>query len=135
MSIEYKDIRQFTPDELQELFLSVKWESGRYPEKLSIAMENSDTVYSAWGNHKLIGLINALDDGIMTVYIHFLLVNPEFQGKGIGKELLRMMTEKYKDYLRVVLVSDENETGFYQNSGFDLAKGTKAMFINRFQAV
>ena len=46
--------------------------------------------------------------------------------------MLRLVTDKYKDYLRIVLVADDKETGFYKNSGFELAKGTMAMFINRF---
>jgi len=132
MGIEYKDTHEFQSNELQNLFLSVKWESGRYPEKLVIAMKHSDTVFSAWDNEKLIGLINVLDDGVMTAYIHFLLVSPEYQGKGIGKELLCMIINKYKDYLRIVLVSDDKETGFYQKNGFELAKKTNPMFISRF---
>ena len=132
MSFQYKDIKNFQSIDLENLFLSVKWVSGNHPDKLVVAMENSDTVFSAWDNKKLVGLINSLDDCCMTVYVHFLLVHPEYQGKGIGKELLRMVNNKYKDYLRVVLIADEEETGFYQNNGFDLAVGTKAMFINRF---
>jgi Acetyltransferases len=131
MDIKYKDTQSFQADELENLFLSVKWESGRYPKKLVIAMEHSDTVFSAWNDEKLIGLINVLDDGIMTAYIHFLLVDPEYQGIGIGKELLCMLKEKYKDYLRIVLTSEEDKTGFYQNSGFELSEA-KTMFINRF---
>jgi len=132
MSIEYKDIKSFQAKQLEDLFLSVKWESGRHPEKLVEAMRNSGAVFSAWDNDTLVGLINALDDSIMTAYVHFLLVNPEYQGKGIGKELLRMVKDKYQDYLRIVLVSDDNEIGFYQNSDFVLGRGTTAMFINRF---
>ena len=132
MEISYKDIQSFQPEALQELFLSVEWESGQYPEKLAIAMAHSGCVFSAWDDGKLIGLVNALDDGVMTAYVHVLLVHPEYQGKGIGTELLRMATDKYKDYLRIVLVADGKETVFYQKSGFELAKGTVAMFINRF---
>ena len=132
MATTYKDTKMFQAEDLQNLFLSVNWESGKHPEKLVVAMEHSDSVFSAWDNRKLIGLINALDDGIMTAYVHYLLVNPEYQGKGIGKELLRLITNKYSDYLRIVLVADDKEIGFYQNSGFGLATGTSAMFINRF---
>jgi len=128
MNISYKDHQNFQPKELQDLFLSVKWESGKYPEKLVVAMQNSGTVFSAWDNKKLIGLINVLDDKIMTAYVHFLLVNPDYHGKGIGKELLRMVADKYSDYLRIVLISDDEEVGFYQNSGFAVAKGTSALF-------
>lgn len=109
MDIEYKDTHTFKSEELQDLFLSVKWLSGKYPEKLVIAMKKSSSVFSAWVGDKLIGLINVLDDGVMTAYVHFLLVNPEYQGKGIGKELLSMVMKKYNDYLRIVLISEEKE--------------------------
>lgn len=36
MEIEYKQTKDFTADELQKLFLSVHWESGNYPENLSV---------------------------------------------------------------------------------------------------
>ena len=42
MHMVYKDTKIFEPKELQDLFLSVEWESGRYPEKLAVAMEHSD---------------------------------------------------------------------------------------------
>jgi len=45
MNIEYKNIKEFSEDELQRLFLSVEWLSGRYPEKLKVAMHNSATVF------------------------------------------------------------------------------------------
>ena len=85
MDIRYKDIRDFTPQELQDLFLSVGWSSGNYPDKLAIAMKNSDTVFSAWDNQKLVGLVNVLDNGIMTTHRHYLLISPEYQHIGIGE--------------------------------------------------
>ena len=71
MGITYKDTNKFQVEELQNLFLSVGWESGKHPKKLVTAMEHSGSIFSAWDNGKLIGLINALDDGVMTAYVHF----------------------------------------------------------------
>ena len=48
MSIIYKDTKEFRPGDLQELFLSVEWSSGHFPEKLALAMQNSGSVFSAW---------------------------------------------------------------------------------------
>ncbi len=55
--IEYKQTKEFTVDQLQRLFLSVNWESGKYPEKLVRAMLNSSRVISAWDVDKLVGLV------------------------------------------------------------------------------
>ena len=114
---------------MQELFLSVEWSSGHYPDKLVVAMKNSDTVFSAWDNGRLIGLINVLDDSVMTAYVHYLLVNPEYQGQGTGKELLRLVTEKYKDYLRIVLIAENDKIVFYENCGFKKSIEDTPMFI------
>ena len=93
MEITYKDIHDFDQQELQDLFLSVEWSSGHYPEKLVVAMKHFETVYTAWDGKKLVGLICAMDDGAMTAYVHYLLVRPEYQHLGIGKRLVEMMKE------------------------------------------
>lgn len=129
MSIEYKSIHDFTPQELERLFLSVEWSSGHYPEKLSAAMKNYETVISAWDGEKLVGMICAMDDGVMTAYIHYLLVDPEYQGRKIGRTLVDMVKEKYKDYLRIVLISYNNEAHFYESCGFKRENESSPMCI------
>ncbi len=129
MPIIYKDTHDFNKKELQELFLSVEWSSGHYPDKLVVAMKNFKTVYTAWDDGKLIGLICAMDDGIMTAYIHYLLVNPDYHKLGIGKKLVEKMKEKYKEYLRIVIVAYNDEVGFYEACGFKKADDASPMFI------
>ncbi|HIZ83197.1 MAG TPA: GNAT family N-acetyltransferase [Firmicutes bacterium] len=129
MKIVYKDIHRFAKDELQDLFLSVHWSSGAYPEKLVKAMENFQTVYSAWDNEKLVGLICAMDDGIMNAYVHYLLVHPDYQHMGIGKALVDRIKETYHSYLRIVLVAYNSGLGFYESCGFEKAEDAVPMYI------
>ena len=129
IEIVYKDIHDFNQKELQNLFLSVEWSSGHYPEKLVVAMKHFETVYTAWDNDKLVGLICAMDDSIMTAYVHYLLVRPDYQHLGIGKQLVEMVKEHYKNYLRIVLVAYNEELQFYQSCGFKKADDASAMFI------
>lgn len=129
MEIIYKDIHNFSQNDLQELFLSVEWSSGHYPEKLVIAMKNFETVYTAWDGSKLVGLICAMDDGVMTAYIHYLLVKPDYQHLGIGKQLVKKIKDTYKDYLRLVIVAYNDEVGFYESCGFEKADNASPMFI------
>ena len=84
MSFKYKEIHDFSEQELKDLFLSVEWSSGHFPDKLVIAMKNFKTVISAWDGDKLVGMICAMDDGIMNAYVHYLLVRPEYQGQSTG---------------------------------------------------
>ena len=129
MDITYKDIRDFSEKDLEELFLSVDWSSGHFPEKLVVAMKNFKTVFSAWDEDKLVGMICVMDDGIMNAYVHYLLVNPVYHGKTIGRTLVEMVKEKYKDYLRVAVIAYDNEARFYENCGFEKSKDASPMFI------
>lgn len=81
MEITYSQDREFTKEELEELFLSAGWDSGRYPERLKRAMHGYSLVISARDGGKLAGLICAMDDGEMTAYVHYLLVAPEWRGR------------------------------------------------------
>lgn len=128
--IKYLGTRVFTKEQLQELFKSVGWLSANYPERLFKAMNNCETVFTAWDNDKLVGLVNAIDDGELTAYVHYLLVNPEYQGQGIASELLRMVKEKYKNYLYVILVAENKPLiEFYSKNGFEATSDTQVMEI------
>ena len=127
--IVYKNTHNFSKKELKGLFLSVEWSSGHFPDKLAIAMKNFETVYSAWDGDKLVGMVCAMDDGIMNAYVHYLLVRPEYQLKGIGKELLQRIKDHYKDYMRIVVVAYNDEIKFYEYCGFEKAEDASPMFI------
>ena len=52
--ISYLETRDFTKVQLQELFKSVGWLSANYPERLFKAINNCETVFTAWDNNKLV---------------------------------------------------------------------------------
>lgn len=84
MVITYTDEKKFTKEQTQRLFLSVGWVSGQYPERLHKALMGSSTVFSAWDGERLVGLVRVLDDTEMVAYMHYVLVDPEYQGRGIA---------------------------------------------------
>ena len=127
--IEYRDIHDFSPEQLQRLFRSVGWSSGEFPDKLVIAMRNYETVLSAWDGDVLVGMVCAMDDGIMTAYVHYVLVDPDHQGMGIGGHLMAMLKGRYSEYLRIVLIAYDAELGFYEHMGFEKGKDESPCFI------
>ena len=128
MNILYTDARNFTEEQLEKLFLSVDWESGRFPERLKKALDNCGTVYTAWDGEELVGLANGIDDGEMTAYVHYLLVSPEYQGQGIATRLLELMKKHYSGYHHFFLVAEhKNLVGFYEKQGFNEQTETSVM--------
>lgn len=127
--IEYKTVKDFTKEALQRLFLSVEWSSGHFPEKLVLAMKGFSTVCSAYDGDKLVGMACAMDDGVMNAYLHYLLVDPAYQGQGVGRRLVEMIKQKYKDYLRIAVIGYDAELSFYENCGFVKSKDASPLFI------
>ena len=78
----YTEEKKFTKEQVQQLFLSVHWISGNYPDRLYKALMNSSTVLTVWDDEKLVGLIRVLDDTEMLAQIHYVLVHPDYQGNG-----------------------------------------------------
>ena len=110
MAITYSTKKDFSSQELEGLFLSVEWSSGHFPDKLA-------------------GMICAMDDGIMNAYVHYLLVNPAYHGRKIGRTLVEKMKERYADFTRIAVIAYNNELSFYENCGFSKADDASPMFI------
>ncbi len=131
--IEYKQTKEFTAMQLQRLFLSVNWESGKYPEKLVRAMQNSTRVISAWDGDKLVGLVRALDDGETVAFLHYLLVDPEYQGYHIGDNLMNQIISLFDNLLYVKIIpSDPKTIPFYERYGFRQYDNYSAMVRKQF---
>ncbi|MCD8556448.1 MAG: GNAT family N-acetyltransferase [Bacteroides graminisolvens] len=130
MNIIYKEIKDFTEKDVETLFLSVNWTSGRYPKRLIKALKASSLVVTAWDGDKLVGLIRVVDDGEMVAFLHYLLVHPDYQGKGIAGNLVFIVKEKYQNYLYLNVMPDESKNiHFYQKHGFTLLNEGAAMQI------
>ena len=133
MSITFTENKKFTQQQVQEVFLSVGWVSGQYPSRLYKALMHSSTVITAWDQDKLVGLIRVLDDSELVAYMHYALVHPAYQGEGIAGTMLRMVKEKYKDFLYIELMPEESKNAlFYQKFGFSVMEDGVAMQLCNF---
>lgn len=129
--IEYKTDYTFSKEDVVSLFKSVGWHSGNYPDKLYSCLKNYPGMFCAYDNERLVGMVATMDDGIMNAYIHYVLVRPEYQKKGIAKRLMQMNNNHYKDYVNVVLIAYNNTIDFYKNCGYSLNDEACAMLIKR----
>ncbi|MDO4614347.1 MAG: GNAT family N-acetyltransferase [Lachnospiraceae bacterium] len=133
MNITYTEQKNFTVEQVQELFLSVGWISGQYPTRLYKALMHSSTVITAWDGARLVGLVRLLDDTEMVAYMHYVLVHPDYHHKGIANQLITMVKEKYKDYLYIELMPEESKNAsFYQKFGFEIMADGVAMQLCNF---
>ena len=130
MEIKYTQDKISTMEQVESLFLSVGWVSGQYPKRLYKALLNSSTVITAWDNDRLVGLVRLLDDSEMVAYMHYVLVNPKYQGRGIAGHMIDLVKEKYKNYLYIEIMPEESKNAaFYQKHGFSIMEDGVAMQI------
>jgi GNAT superfamily N-acetyltransferase len=129
MAIEYRYTKDIDKVKLQDLFLSNKWDSGNYPDKLQTALKGSHQVITAWDGDKLVGLMNTLSDGIMNVFFLYLIVHPDYQKKDVGQKLVELMLHEYKDYARKMAIVYDEAIEFFQKCGFEVGENNVPMFV------
>ena len=128
MEITYTEEKKFTEDEVQNLFLSVGWISGQYPSRLYKALMHSSTVITAWDGNRLVGLVRLIDDSELVAYMHYVLVDPAYHGQGIASEMIKMVKEKYRNYLYLEIMPEERKNAsFYEKHGFQVMSDGVAM--------
>ncbi len=116
--IVYQDnLDNINPQMLEGFFDG--WKSFPSQEKHFELLQNSSYIIIAVDNEKndVVGFINAVSDGVLSAYIPFLEVIPQYKNRGIGSELVRMMFEKLKDFYMIDVVCDESFQGFYEKLG------------------
>lgn len=133
MKITYTEEKKFTQDEVQRLFLSVGWVSGQYPSRLYKALMHSSTVITAWDGDRLVGLVRLIDDSELVAYMHYVLVDPAYHGRGIAGNMIKMVKEKYRNYLYIEIMPEESKNAsFYEKYGFQTMPDGVAMQLCNF---
>jgi GNAT superfamily N-acetyltransferase len=125
----YKEDRELPLDQLLALYRANDWSSAEKGAVLQSALRASHSLITAWLDQRLVGLGNAISDGFLVVYYPHLIVLPEFQGKGIGGEIVRRLKKKYESLHMHMLVADGKAIDFYKKCGFERAGKTEPMWI------
>jgi ribosomal protein S18 acetylase RimI-like enzyme len=130
--ITYTDsIDNITADHLHGFF--VGWPKRPSPEThlriLRAAHRIVLAVDSGTGN--VVGFINAIGDGILSAYIPLLEVLPQYQGRGIGSELVRRMLTALGSLYMIDLTCDPGLQPFYERLGLRRATGMMHRNYNR----
>ena len=127
--IRYSESRDLSLDAILPLYSANGWSAAEKPVLLRNGLLNSDTLMTAWDCDRLVGLGNAISDGHLVVYYPHLLVDPEYQGQGIGSQLMNRLMSKYEGFHQHILIADGRAIEFYKKCGFVRAGKTEPMWI------
>ena len=95
---------------------------------------HSSPVITAWDGNRLVGLVRVIDDSELVAYMHYVLVDPAYQGHGIASTMIGMVKEKYQHYLYIEIMPEERKNAaFYQRHGFQIMPDGVAMQLCNFE--
>ncbi len=121
MNIEY---RENLPDahSFFTLYQTTGWdkEDRKQEQQLRNAIKNSWYMVSAYSQDELIGCGRIISDGYLHAFITEMIIHPNYQRKGIGKEILSKLIQRcHNAGIRdIQLFCAKGKEEFYTNNGF-----------------
>lgn len=116
--MEYREFPAVSARQLADLRESVGW------NRMEAAYQNpamrSFCSIGAFAGEELVGYIDCVSNGVTDAYIQDLMVHPQWQGRGIGTELMQRMIGRLKAS-RIYMISvlyDAPLALFYRRFGF-----------------
>jgi GNAT superfamily N-acetyltransferase len=114
---------QLKADDFIRLFVSAGW-GELPPELVETALRGSWATFSVCTEGRTIAMARLLGDGAMSFFLKDFVVEPQYQGQGIGRALLthvenyiaRQLKPGWQGYLQ--LVSAKGKEAFYGKCGY-----------------
>lgn len=91
-------------------------------ERIRKMFQNSNLIVTAWDDEKLIGIARSITDFCYCCYLSDLAIRKEYQNKGIGKKLIKLIKDKIGDQSMLLLLSAPNALEYYPKIGFKKAE-------------
>ena len=114
-----------TAEEYCELRAAVQWQPIAKDQAQS-GLDHSDFIVACRNEDGIVGCARIFWDKGYIAYLADVMVKPEYQGKGIGKQLVESCISYIQGQLwegwriKIVIVSAKGKEGFYEKFGFQI---------------
>ena len=135
MALRWTDsLQTINWDELSNLYRIAPL-GNKKPADLKTVFSNSMFRCFVYDDDRLIAAGRALADGVDVSYLADIAVHPEYQGRGLGKEIVLRLREVSKNHRKIILYAAPGKDGFYLKLGFKRMLTAMAIFENQKQAL
>ncbi|MEO1670963.1 MAG: GNAT family N-acetyltransferase [Cyanobacteria bacterium J06631_2] len=126
------DKSQVDFEQLQCLFTRTAfWARSRNMDDLKIAVDNSNPVVTIWDGDRLIGFARATSDGVYRAAIWDVIVDPDYQGVGLGRKLVQtVLSHPLVCKVERVYLTTTHQQSFYERIGFERNETTTMVLHN-----
>ena len=123
MIIYQDNLEDITPAKLEGFF--VGWGKRPSPETHLRLLASSAYIMLAVDTEqdKVVGFVSAISDQVLCAFIPNLEVLPEYQGQGIGTELMQRILKNMEHLYSIDLMCDLELQPFYQRLGMQTSVG------------
>ncbi len=106
--------------DVKRLWDKITFSRGRNPESIQLALEETDLLVHAWDGSRLVATARVLTDGAYYATIWDVIVDPEYQGYGIGRAVTHRAVAPFvgRGFSFIALFSAEGKHPFYERLGF-----------------
>ena len=122
--ITYNEFDSSRIEEVKDIFKRESWNAYLNDDaKLIRAFDNSLYILGAFHEENLVGLIRCVGDGEHVLIVQDLIVDKDYQQKGIGTKLFKTILDKYSSvrmFMVITDIEDVVDNKFYQR--FNLKK-------------
>ena len=120
--IEYKINCKVDPKQIANLRNSVSWNGMLESYKKSIP--KSYLYICCFEGSDLVGFLDVVSNGVTDAYIQDVIVEPNFQGQGIGTQLINKALEQLKqdNIFAISVLFEDRLIDFYQKFGFKMMR-------------
>ena len=115
----YKYNESISPEAMADLRESVGW--NRMEKEYGNPLMTSFFHIAVYDGDQLVGFVDSVSNGVTDAYIQDLIVRPDYQGKGIGTDLMKKMIASLKEkHIYIIsVIFEERLKPFYDRYGFN----------------
>lgn len=117
---EYKintDKKLIPVERLTELLNNTYWAHHRSQETIAKSIENS-ICFGVYHRRKLVGFARVVTDYATMYWLCDVVIDPDYRGRGLGKELIRYITEMDELKGKFGILATRDAHGLYEKFGF-----------------
>jgi GNAT superfamily N-acetyltransferase len=118
MGIVYRNDARPDAEEIVQLHTAAELRRPRQPERVIRMYTASPLVWTAHDDERLVGVLRGWTDGAFDGYVCDLAVHPDYQRRGVGRELLSRCIGQHPHEVQWVLRASVIAAQYYAHLGW-----------------
>jgi len=117
--IVYKTDVTPSPEQVISLYTKAKLNRPADNRRMELMLNNANVKISAWDGERLVGFLRGFTDYCFDCYVNDLAVDPDYQGKEIGKNLIEQLKGIVEKETLLFLIATTDAIPFYRKLNFN----------------